>query len=425
MKIYPKLEAFTTNLAYCAILEEPIADIAAAAGIDWRWPKTFAGDAVIEFQDLVAKIGRERALVKMRSVIAMLEAQTQKLSEMPSDIESLRAAHKILTRYQRALDFANLVKTDPESFERHLSLIDDHAPSSSVRTTDMRGVVSAYSAALEKINRKEGIILIPGFEKISTITGGFNPGRVTFVLADTGFGKSNLSLNLAFAATQRMAVAYLNLELCYEDIAKRIATMRSKKTWADLNNGRIAVDEMHDATRHEIRISDGSELHVDSIIAWARAFKREHPSFGLLVIDYDQKIELTTGREAPEWRAMQIAVRALEDEAKRQGYHVILVAQLNREGDISSSHRAVFTAHTVLSFRLHENRPIVDNRIKHRHAKGPCGVNVQYTDDSPLVREMPADIFYLGNERAERAEAKAQSTKGLINKFNGVMGGRI
>lgn len=424
MTVYPKLDLFLNNLAYAAILEPHIADIAEAAGVSWTWPRTVAGGLVMEFKGHVAEHGEQRAREKMRQSISFLEKLTHNLADMPSDIETIRSVYRGYVRIQRAVDFANHVFSDPESFERHRTLIDDPADGAGIATADIPGIATYYESALREIKAERGIIRIPGFERISDLAGGFNPGRVTFILAESGFGKSNLSLNLALAASKRMAVGYMNLELSFEDVSKRIAVLRSGKTWRDLFKGEIAVNDMNEPTRHEFRISDGTEVHVSSLIAWARAFKRENPSFGLFVIDYDQKMELTTSRETPEWRAMQLAVRAIENEAKKLGVHVILVAQLNRDGEISSSHRSVFTAHTVLTFRMFEGRPIVENSIKHRHAKGPCGVNVQYDDKSCVVREMPEDIFFLGAEKKPQAEARKSATSGLVNKFDTLMGKR-
>lgn len=421
MKIYPKLETLLNNLAYCAITEDGFVDICAAAGVDWSWPKTFAGDTVLEYQNLVSNMGRERAIAQMRPTLSMLERQIQNLSQLPNGIESIRSEIQGLSKIQRAMDYANMILQDPEGYEKYQNLIEDAAAKSAVATTDFEGLLVNYELAREKILVGQGKIAIPGFEKISELIGGFNPGRVTFLLAETGFGKSNLAMNLAFAAANQMAVGYLNLEMSYEDISKRAAVMLSGKTWRELYGGGIELNDMDQKPKYEIRISDGSELHVETIIAWARAFKRENPDFGLLVIDYDQKMLYRTSRDAQEWHSVHLAIRALEDEAKKLNLHTLVVAQINRAKEISSSHRALFTAHSVLTFRPYQGRPVVENSLKSRHAAHPRGVYVIYDDSSCRVRESFEDIFTLRDEADIASEAKTTAKKSVVARFQQTM----
>ena len=424
MKTYPKLESFITKLAYCVINEDAFADICAAAGITWGWPKTFAGDAVVEFLELREKVGREKAIAKMRPVLSMIESQVSNLSSLPSEIDLLRIEYRDLAKIQRAIDAANLILREPESYTQVLKHFET-AEESAVETLSFDELVCAYGLELAKIREGEGKIIIPKFPNVSRLVGGFNPERITFLLADSGFGKSNFGLNLGFAATRKMAVGYMNLEMGIGDIAKRMAVMLSGKTYGELDSGSIEKNQISAWGQHEIRMSTGKELHVDQIVAWCRAFKRVNPDFGLLVIDYDQKMQVDISRETPEWRAVAQAVKALESLAIQLKIHVILVAQLNREGEISSSHRAVFSAPTVLRFREYQGGPVIENAIKHRHAPGPRGVRVHYDETSCLIREDElSDIFPIKSDAEIRSQEMQFKTSTKKSKLHSHFGGK-
>jgi len=92
-------------------------------------------------------------------------------------------------------------------------------------------------------------------------------------------------------------------------------------------------------------------------------------------------------RNIQEWKALQQAIIRLEDLAKELNFCIIVLAQLNRDGEISASHRATFSAHTVLNFRDHPTLgPVIDAK-KNRHGKKDSVVTVDYTEISARITE--------------------------------------
>jgi hypothetical protein len=414
MKLYPKLEKFLNACAFCLLSEPDFADIAAAAGVDWKWPKTFAGDAVLEYFSIRDASGREAAMVKMRSVMRLLESQVTNLSEMPADIEGLRSRYHELCKPQAALDTANAILKEPEAYERLIQGFET-IESKAVETVDFDGLMESYEKVLSGIKTKGPKVVIPGFESTSELIGGFNPERITLLLAQSGFGKTNLALSLALAAADKMGVGYMNLEMGLADVSSRAAVQCSRKSWKDLYDANISIAEAARKPRFAIRISNGKELHIDNMIAWARAFKRTNPEFGLFIVDYDQKILVSSSRDTPEWKAIHLAIKELEELSKAIGIHVIVVAQFNRQGELASSWRIINSAHTVIKFREHKGGVIIENSTKSRHAKYPCAVYMDYDRAKSRVSEQaPGGVFDLKEEdlttKQERPSANTFSS---------------
>ncbi len=310
---------------------------------------------------------------------------------------------------------------EPEAHERIISAFRDEMPTA-VATFGFAELELEYQEVKQNIREKGPMVVIPEFELVSKLIGGFDPERITFLLAKSGYGKSVMAMTLALAAAKRMAVGYMNLEMGLKDIAKRVAVMRSKgNTWANLHANQI--ESLGEAPRFEFRISDGQELHVENIIAWARAYKRMNPSFGLLVIDYDQKMEVDTSRDTPEWKALHKAVRELETVSKVLKIHVIIVAQFNRQGEIAASFRTLNSAHSVLRFRDHDGGAIIENSIKSRHAEYPCAVRLNYDRSASLISESKAEgVFSFKDEEPE--ERRNKTIKSAENKYSKMYGSR-
>ena len=95
------------------------------------------------------------------------------------------------------------------------------------------------SSAIESAKLGVSIVSIPGFKVLSEAIGGFNPGRVALLVADTGFGKTNLSLNLARAATKVGPVLFINMEMTAQDLGDKIMLGATETSFSDYKSGII------------------------------------------------------------------------------------------------------------------------------------------------------------------------------------------
>ncbi len=262
------------------------------------------------------------------------------------------------------------------------------------QSTDSAVSVEDFFLLLKQKENKERVI-IPGFEMLSKMIGGFNFGRVVMLLGETGFGKTNLAINLLIRAATRSKCLFINMEMPLEDITNRLVVLATQKSFKELYAGNITYDSaVYDLKSYgdNLKFTEGFSLTLQSIESLMRKEKTNGLDF--VVIDYDQKIDLTISRNIPEWKTLQVAIQRIEDLSKELEVCVILLAQVNREGSVSSSHRATFTAHTILNFKGNDAQTVYKSgnaliaAEKNRHGKKDQACVVHYNDENLNITEL-------------------------------------
>jgi predicted ATP-dependent serine protease len=94
-------------------------------------------------------------------------------------------------------------------------------------------------------------------------------------------------------------------------------------------------------------MTDGRALTLNQIIGQI-VMAREKYGIQFVVVDYDQKIRMSGRGE--EWQLVQKAVEDLEECAKANNVHIMLLAQGDEEGAVKSSKRAQQPAATIFEF---------------------------------------------------------------------------
>ncbi len=245
--------------------------------------------------------------------------------------------------------------------------------------------VSEFKSLVERGVAK---IIVPGFRKLSEAIGGFNPKRVCIFMGETGLGKTNFAVNFSLSAAQVSAVAYVNMEMSFEDMVNRFAVI-SSSTYKEYYRGGFNENEIcfNLKTNHKINITSGKQLSLEQIESFLGLQKKEE-NIKFAVIDYDQKIDLDLSGNIPEWKSLQNAIIKIEEISKELDINIIVLAQVNRDGMISGSFRSLFPATTVLHFRTHESLgPIIEIK-KNRHGKKDQAIKVSYDQDSSRIKEI-------------------------------------
>jgi DnaB-like helicase C terminal domain len=246
---------------------------------------------------------------------------------------------------------------------------------------DLRdSVAGAFKSYKEKTFNRELVNTIPNWPVLSDFIGGFNPGRLGLCLAQTGFGKTNLALNLALSARRKMNVWYFNMEMLIEDILERCWAIFYGTSFSELRKScNINIDEFLNTFEFtkKLRVTSGRDKSLQEIKTLSRAQSLVEPA-GLIIVDYDQKIQFDHNSKIPEWKALQLAMISLEDLAKELNCFVLVLAQSNPEGEISGSNRSRFSASSVWSFEDDEDLGPIIRFNKNRFGELNKVIRVNY-----------------------------------------------
>jgi len=241
----------------------------------------------------------------------------------------------------------------------------------------------------QRIKDGKQVIKIKGWEYLSDAIGGFNPGRVGLLTASTGFGKTALAINLALCAASSLKVLCVNMEMIKQDFGERFVISGSGISYKDWRSGKYDIKRLcrfaTDESLKNIWFTDGQSHSIEDIYGLAVEYKSK--GLDILIIDYDQKIDLKISRETPEWKALQIAVQELEAIAKEQEIFILLMSQANDAGDPGASKRAKFSASSVLHFYKNADERVFIKAIKNRFGKQGVCIECNYFPEKSLVEE--------------------------------------
>lgn len=393
------IHEITQTLAKYLVADESMFDEMAALGINPAdWPEGRAREIAINYGQLRAKNGHSFAAHMLAKDAAMVSIHP----DVPLDSGALRAIyHQELKtfRARRLADRLSIARVGEID-----SIVDEYLSQKSegIRLynfgEEIPNLIRENEAA-----RAEGRsrVEIPGWERLSEMIGGFNPGRVSLLLAETGFGKTNLSLSIARSAAEVGPVLCINMEMMGHDLGDKLLMGSTKTNYENYKNGAYrsdAIDQAHKKfLKNKLIYTDGRSMSIQEIFGLARRQKVAGGLFALFV-DYDQKIKLPISRDLPEWKALQVAVQDLEDLAKQLGIYIMLMSQSNEDGDPSGSKRSKNPATTVLRFYVADGKPVVQ-AIKNRFGPKDAAIEVEYVAAQSYVAEKgPAVIGVLKKE---------------------------
>lgn len=314
----------------------------------------------------------------------------------PSDFVKLKYPEAIDQRRVEELKFQ--LEMNPLQAKEHIARYLDRACTGVV----LEQPHFSMERDLDEIEKKQAaaalVQQIPDWELLSEAIGGFNPGRVGILMAGTGKGKTLVGLNLAVGSSQRMKTLYLNMEMIPEDIKLRLYMQTSQTNFSDFYKNRARIDRaaVREKVSPNLFISDGKTLALDQIKA---VIRREKPSF--VVVDYDQKIDVRTSRETPEWKALQLAIESLEEISKSERCCILVLAQeAKEENNLSGSRRSSFPASFVL--RLFDQGGVWYLAATFKNRFGPLGkgVRLEYKPECAFVREQELlNVFDIKREK--------------------------
>lgn len=175
--------------------------------------------------------------------------------------------------------------------------------------------------------------VITGIEAVDSKTGGFKPGELVIFTAETGTGKTCLAQQVRRNACRAgHHCLYASGEMkAHHLIARELAAEARVDQWKtrkpeSINERELAmlVEVVGQECKH-CRILDG-ELSLARIRRTARAMKRKG-SLGLVVVDYDELVDVP-GKD--EWEQQRVLTRAAKSLGMELDCPVIVISQLRK-----------------------------------------------------------------------------------------------
>jgi KaiC/GvpD/RAD55 family RecA-like ATPase len=390
-----QLEAFLNVIVFLFITDQSFQPTLGAAEIDFnKLPSLDCVKIARKYLALTATMSHRDAVSELSLDIDYLEKCGLDFTIIGKDDEEISSRFNKFLKEHRFIDLGKRLSAAPHLGQEILNSFDLDRPAGLQPYVMQETFPKVYFDFLFSVKQGKELVRIPNFEKVSDMIGGFGPGRIIMIMGETGFGKTNFAMNLVVCASTSMRCLYFNMEMPIEDIIKRLAVLVSGKSFGELFRGEITLDE---ATKglsvfgKNLKITNGRTVSAGSIEALM--IKEKQSGLDLVVIDYDQKIDLSYSKNIPEWKLIQLAIQKIEDVAKDLNVCVLILVQANREGSISSSHRATFTAHTVLNFKKndHVGGPQSANAIvvaeKNRHGRKDQACLLTYNQDNLRINE--------------------------------------
>lgn len=314
----------------------------------------------------------------------------------------------------KAYNLAKQIEKNPENADYFIEKyqLTKNSPTSALSLNQMAADI--IKDHVDKISGLKKDTTIRAFPFLSALISGFNPGRVTMISASSGFGKTTLSVNLINSAADDTSVGLINMEMIRQDIVDRILQSQLNTTQSGLlsHNHDKVIQYLSSEKSKRVWITDGKSMSLSEIRGLITKLKENH-GVKIVFVDYDQKIELQTTRETPEWKALQLALQGLESIAKSLELHIVVLSQANDEGSPSGSKRSIYPVSTSLWFHK-ENDKYLITPIKNRFGPTDQSIEVVYELDKSKITER--GYFKRQNRSSEHTIGSTFKTN-LFNKF--------
>lgn len=160
----------------------------------------------------------------------------------------------------------------------------------------------------------------------------FRKGRsdLIVVAARPGSGKTAFVCQVALNVSRTLPVLVFSLEMNAASLKERLLAVEINRPIKKLQyTDKEQISRGNDQLSHySLIIDDTNGLHINELISRAKLFHSQHPSLGLIVVDYIQIVQAMNSRSKAEEVAN--VARALKELAKDLNCPVLVAAQNNR-----------------------------------------------------------------------------------------------
>lgn len=182
-----------------------------------------------------------------------------------------------------------------------------------------------------------------GCRDLDSLTGGWQNGELSILMARPGMGKSSWLIESIMAAmSSHKRAAVFSIEMSAESFIQRIFSNRSGILHDKIKNRRLNGHEMTLLAHHKdavkdmpLHICDEARVNTQTIKTYIRGINRSAPTkVQILFVDYLQMVKVPDGVKFANRDAEVTAIsRDLKAIAKEFDIPVVVVSSMNREAE--------------------------------------------------------------------------------------------
>lgn len=267
-------------------------------------------------------------------------------------------------------------------------------------------------AELQEERRKDpGLIrgIHTGYPCLDLTLRGLRPRRMTLLVAATGFGKSTLAVNIFSNVVQTGTKALLiSTENDIDDNLDRMCGIVSGLELKEIEAGhkpdRVTSSFADRFKGKTAFVSDNSPRTIHEVIGTIARYVLQH-GVELVFVDYIGEIAMDGVKNENEEARLTRYSQALLEASRTLGCHIVVLAQLNREGnrkgrpsktELQGCFKMAQKAHSLLIFWLDENQQDILTVDKNRQGAGKVDIAMKFKRTTQRITELG---YWLDDEK--------------------------
>lgn len=210
-----------------------------------------------------------------------------------------------------------------------------------------------YDVTMDRHANPDRPVGLPtGLIDLDRLLGGFKRSDMITLAARPGMGKTALALGITLHAAHRLGkrVAFFNLEMSAEQLARRLVAMEADLSYEDIETGRLGSADMErfqrtigELSRDRLWVDATSGLTLPQIASRCRRLYAEH-GLDLIIIDYIGLIQNDTGDKFFSTNDRISAIsQGIKRLAKELDTPVLALSQLSRAVESRSDKRPMLS----------------------------------------------------------------------------------
>ena len=207
------------------------------------------------------------------------------------------------------------------------------------RTNNAQLVSNVFSEIKEKFLKPKLPGLTSGFKTLDSITQGFQKSDLIVIAGRPSTGKTALSLTISLniIKSERLPILFFSLEMSKEQIMYRLLAMESDVDSDKLRTGKLQKNDwtkLHRTTKIFSKlpffIEDSPTISVQELRSKIKTVISEQGQIGLVLIDYLQLVQTSTGQFGTRTEELAQVTRGLKNLAREFKVPIIFLSQLSR-----------------------------------------------------------------------------------------------